>query len=51
MDAKGLTPGARVRVEAGGDTDAVSLSVGEDGAPLTVRRELARRIYVVPDEG
>ncbi len=51
MDAKGLTPGARVVVASGGTEDVIRLRVGKYGrSQLTVRRDLARRIYVVPDE-
>lgn len=51
MDEKGLTPGARVLVVPDGRSDdTVTIRVGEDAdATLTVRRDLARRIYVVPD--
>lgn len=51
MDASGLTPGARVIVAAGGTEELIPLWVGEDvRRHLTVRRDLARRIYVVPEE-
>lgn len=51
MDAKGLTPGARVVVASGGSDEVIRLRVGKYGrSQLTVRRDLARRIYVVPDE-
>ncbi len=51
MEAKGLTPGARLLVDAeqsGGEM--VSVQVGTDDARAhEVRRDLARRIYVVPE--
>ena len=52
MEADGLMPGARVLVTAvQGPADSVVVRVGGgDGPARTVRRELARLIYVVPDE-
>lgn len=51
VEAKGLTPGARLRVEPRQPApDHVAVRVGGGEGPLeTVRRELARRIYVVVD--
>ena len=52
MEAKGLTPGARITVSANQvETDAVAVRVGETpGVAHAVRADLARRIYVVPAE-
>ena len=52
MAAEGLVPGARVHVresrEAGG---SVAISIGDgDAERREVQQELARQIYVVPDE-
>lgn len=49
IEAKGLTPGARLRVEeAQAASEQVSVRVGgEEGPVQTVRRDLAERIYVV----
>ena len=53
MAAEGLVPGARVLVSPGQTVDgAVEISLGGlDGEPRSVQHELARHIYVVPDEG
>ena len=52
MAADGLVPGARVRLDEGqADEGVVSVVVGgADGAAVAVLRDLASRIYVVPDE-
>lgn len=52
MAAEGLVPGARVRVtETQGVEGAVEISLGADQAESrSVQDELARQIYVVPDE-
>jgi DtxR family Mn-dependent transcriptional regulator len=52
MEAKGLTPGARITVvEAPGSSDAVAVVVGgPPGVVQAVRTDLAHRIYVVPAE-
>jgi DtxR family Mn-dependent transcriptional regulator len=52
MAAEGLVPGARVLVTATQDVDgAVEISLGTDQeASRSVLDELARQIYVVPDE-
>jgi DtxR family Mn-dependent transcriptional regulator len=53
MEAKGLTPGARITVaDDQQHEDSVAVSVGElPGVAHAVRIDLARRIYVVPAEG
>ncbi len=53
IEAKGLTPGARLRVEeAQAASDHVSVRVGGEECPVqTVRRDLAERIYVVAEGG
>lgn len=50
MEAKGLTPGARLSVAPEqAEADSVAVLVGEGPAVAhTVRSDLARRIYVVP---
>lgn len=53
IEAKGLTPGARIRVE-GEQAEAghVAIRLEGGGGPLrTVRRDLAERVYVVAEEG
>jgi len=51
MAKEGLVPGARVVVRAESENDGpVYLSVGGDHLSRTVSGELARHIYVVPDE-
>jgi DtxR family Mn-dependent transcriptional regulator len=51
MAAEGLVPGARVRVaEAQRADGVVEISLGSEVKPRAVQRELARQIYVVPDE-
>ena len=53
MAAEGLVPGARVRITDGQSVDGaveISLEDGE-GEPRAVLTDLARHIYVVPDEG
>lgn len=52
IEAKGLIPGARLRVEeAQAASDHVSVHVGgEQGSVQTVRRDLAERIYVVIED-
>lgn len=52
MAADGLVPGARVLVaEAQGVDGAVEISLGpEDAEPRAVQEDIARQIYVVPDE-
>jgi DtxR family Mn-dependent transcriptional regulator len=52
MAAEGLVPGARVLVtETQGVEGAVEISLGPDeAAARSVQDELARQIYVVPDE-
>jgi len=53
MAAEGLVPGARVRIaEAQGTQGAVEISLDDDGLDSrAVHDNLARQIYVVPDEG
>lgn len=53
MAAEGLVPGARVLVTAEQSVaGAVEISLGEEGAESrAVQDDLARQIYVVPDEG
>ena len=53
MAAEGLVPGARVLVSDGQSVEgAVEISLGDtEGEPRAVQTELARHIYVVPDEG
>lgn len=52
MEAKGLRPGARIRIEGEQlEPDQVSIRLdGGDGPCRTVRRELAERVYVVTEE-
>jgi DtxR family transcriptional regulator, Mn-dependent transcriptional regulator len=52
MAAEGLVPGARVLVAEAQDTEgAVEISLDEEGAASrAVHDQLARQIYVVPDE-
>lgn len=52
MAAVGLVPGARVIVRPGADPEGtVEISVvGDEGSTRSVPEELARHIYVVPDE-
>jgi DtxR family Mn-dependent transcriptional regulator len=51
MAAEGLVPGTRVRVaEAQGVAGSVEIELGSDAKARAVQGELARRIYVVPDE-
>ncbi len=51
MAAGGLVPGVRVQVrEEQPEAHVVGIRVGDERAPVDVERELARRIYVVPDE-
>lgn len=52
MEAKGLTPGARITVSVKqAEGDAVAVLVGDTpGVAQAVRADLARRIYVVPAE-
>ncbi|HSW28760.1 MAG TPA: metal-dependent transcriptional regulator [Longimicrobiales bacterium] len=52
IEAKGLTPGARVWVEdAQNVADHVSVRVGRrEGAVHTVRRDLAERVFVVAED-
>lgn len=51
IEAKGLTPGASIRVEpVQGSADRVSVRVGGNGGTVeVVRRDLAERIYVVEE--
>ena len=52
MAAEGLIPGARVRVaDAQQVAGAVEVQLGRESEARAVQGELARRIYVVPDEG
>lgn len=52
MAEEGLVPGTRVVVRSESENDGpVRLSVDGDRVPRTVSGELARHIYVVPDEG
>jgi DtxR family Mn-dependent transcriptional regulator len=53
MAAEGLVPGVRVHVtEEQNVAGAVEISLGEEkGRSRAVQDELARQIYVVPDEG
>lgn len=52
MEAQGLTPGARVRVEARQDVEGhVAVRVGSaQGVPRTVRTDLARLVFVVAED-
>jgi hypothetical protein len=52
MAAEGLVPGARVLVtETQGVEGAVEISLGEGDEPSrSVQDQLARQIYVVPDD-
>jgi DtxR family transcriptional regulator, Mn-dependent transcriptional regulator len=52
MAAEGLVPGAKVHVaDAQGVDGAVEVSLGVEGTePLAVQADIARQIYVVPDE-
>jgi len=52
LKAEGLVPGVLVRVDDGQAVDGtVVVQIGgNDGEPRAVHAELARRIYVVPDE-
>jgi hypothetical protein len=52
MAAEGLVPGARVLVaEAQGTEGAVEISLDAEGAASrAVHDQLARQIYVVPDD-
>lgn len=53
MAADGLVPGVRVLIrERQGVQGSVSVELGDDGEQTrAVQRELAARIYVVPDDG
>lgn len=52
MEAQGLMPGARLVVgEAGATGASVSVRIDDRRAATEVGRDLARRIYVVPDGG
>ncbi|MEQ1856295.1 MAG: metal-dependent transcriptional regulator [Longimicrobiales bacterium] len=52
MAAEGLIPGARVRVsDAQRVAGAVEVRLGKEAKSRAVQGELARQIYVVPDEG
>jgi DtxR family Mn-dependent transcriptional regulator len=52
MDAQGLTPGARLSVDpVQASADVVTVLLADAGGiPLAVRRDLAKRIYVIPEE-
>lgn len=52
MAAEGLVPGARVHVSEGQEVEgSVAIELGEKGAqPREILQELARQIYVVPDD-
>jgi DtxR family Mn-dependent transcriptional regulator len=52
LEAKGLTPGARLRVEEPrGSADEVSIRLGGGkGSVQAVRRDLAERVYVVVED-
>jgi len=51
MEAQGLTPGARLRVETRDAEGRVTVRVGEDGGVAqTVRADVARRVFVVAEE-
>ena len=52
MAADGLVPGVTVRIDSVQDVDgAVDVIVGgDDGVVLAVQDQLARRIFVVPDD-
>lgn len=52
MAEGGLVPGARIVVRTGGNEDgSVEISMAEeDAVPQTVAADLARHIYVVPDD-
>lgn len=52
MAAEGLVPGARVHVREGQEAEgSVAISIGDgDAEPREVQQDLARQIYVVPDE-
>ncbi|MEQ9400171.1 MAG: metal-dependent transcriptional regulator [Longimicrobiales bacterium] len=51
MAAQGLTPGARLIVSEAQDEGGIVRVVDPDGRSSRVGRDLARRVYVVPDEG
>jgi len=52
MAAEGLVPGARVRVaEAQRVAGSIEIRLGTESKFRAVQGELARQIYVVPDEG
>lgn len=52
MEAEGLIPGARLRVGVGSGADGhVEFSVEDESELRAVHSELARQIYVVPDDG
>ena len=53
MAAEGLVPGARLLVSAAQSTDgSVEVSVtDQDDGLRAVRNDLARHIFVVPDDG
>lgn len=48
MEARGLVPGVRLRVESRAEEDSVTVRV-EEGESQTVETGLARRIFVTPD--
>jgi DtxR family Mn-dependent transcriptional regulator len=52
MDAQGLKPGARLSVDSvQASVDVVTVLLADDGGrPLAVRRDLAQRIYVIPEQ-
>lgn len=52
MAAEGLVPGARVHVSEGQEVEgSVAISIGDgDAPPREVLEQLARQIYVVPDD-
>ena len=51
MAAEGLVPGARVRVDVAQRADgSVEISLGTEAESRPVQGDLARQIYVVPDE-
>jgi len=52
MAAEGLVPGARVHISEGQEVEgSVAIELGEKGArPREILQELARQIYVVPDD-
>ena len=47
MEARGITPGARLRVRATPSVAGYSLSVGRSGKPFTLSHEVAQQVRIV----